>query len=61
MTSSSGADASKLLLCAFLIALVPLAPAGLALINTGFGRARGAAYAMLSSLTAMAIARNVGP
>jgi ammonium transporter, Amt family len=59
VTSSSGADASTLLVCASLVGLVPLAPAGLALINTGFGRARGAAYAMLSSLTAMAIAATV--
>ena len=43
-------------LCALLILLVPLAIAGLALINTGFGRARGAAHAMLSSLAAVAIA-----
>lgn len=43
-------------ICAMLIALVPLVLAGLVLINTGFGRARGAAYAMLSSLTAIAIA-----
>jgi ammonium transporter, Amt family len=56
VTSSSAVDASTLTVCALLIVLVPFAPAGLALINTGFGRARGAAYAMLSSLTATAIA-----
>src|ERR1035437_4516813 len=42
--------------CAVLIILVPLAAVGLALINTGFGRARGAAHAMLSSIAAMALA-----
>jgi Amt family ammonium transporter len=42
--------------CALLILLVPLAAVGMALINTGFGRARGAAYAILSSLSAVALA-----
>ena len=36
--------------------LVPLAPAGLALINTGLGRSRSAAHAMLASLGMMAAA-----
>ncbi len=42
--------------CAILIVLVPLALAGVALTNTGFGRARSAAHAMLSSLMAIATA-----
>ncbi|HVC90325.1 MAG TPA: hypothetical protein VND66_06860 [Acidobacteriaceae bacterium] len=50
------ADPAMLSTCSLLIVLVPLAAVGLALINTGFGRARGAAHAMLSSLAAMAIA-----
>jgi Amt family ammonium transporter len=54
--SSSGIDSTTSALCIFMIALVPLAVAGLALINTGFGRARNAAYAMFSSLVAIAIA-----
>ncbi len=56
MTASTGADASILFVCGILIALVPLVSAGIALTNTGFGRARGAGHAMLSSITAMAIA-----
>lgn len=42
--------------CAMLIVLVPLALAGLALTNTGFGRVRSAAHAMLASMAAIAIA-----
>ena len=43
-------------LCALLIFLVPLAAAGLALINAGLGRSRSAAHAMLSSLSVLAVA-----
>ena len=43
-------------LCLFLILLVPLAAAGLTLINTGLGRSRSAAHAMLASLCVMAVA-----
>ncbi|HUE22054.1 MAG TPA: hypothetical protein VMQ86_10250 [Bryobacteraceae bacterium] len=42
--------------CLFFILLVPLAPAGLALINTGLGRSRSAAHAMLAALCVMAAA-----
>lgn len=56
MTPSTDADVSILPISGILIALVPLVAAGITLINTGFGRARGAAHAMLSSLAAMAIA-----
>lgn len=38
------------------ILLVPFAGAGLALINTGLGRSRSAAHAMLASLCVMAVA-----
>jgi ammonium transporter, Amt family len=53
---SAGMDATGLAICALLIVLVPLAPAGLALITSGFGRSRSAAYAMFSALIAMAVA-----
>ena len=43
-------------LCLVFILLVPLAAAGLALINTGLGRSRSAAYAMFSSLCAVSVA-----
>ena len=46
-------------LCLFFVFLVPLAAAGLALINTGLGRSRSAAHAMLASLLAMAVAAMV--
>jgi len=50
------ADATILPFCAVLIVVVPLVPAGMSLINCGFGRVRGAANAILSSLAAMAVA-----
>src|SRR5436190_7886476 len=43
-------------LCFALILLVPLAGAGLALINTGLGRSRRAAHSMMTSLIVIAIA-----
>ena len=43
-------------LCLLLILLVPFASVGLALINTGLGRARSAAHAMLSVLCVTAVA-----
>ena len=42
--------------CLFSIFLVPLAVAGLSLINTGLGRSRSAAHAMMSSLCALGVA-----
>ncbi len=42
--------------CILLILLVPLAGAGLALINTGLGRSRSAAHSMLASLCVVAVA-----
>jgi Amt family ammonium transporter len=45
-----------LILCLFFIALVPLASAGLSLVNTGLGRSRSAAHAMLASLCVVAVA-----
>ncbi len=43
-------------LCAVLILLVPLAGAGLALINTGLGRSRSAAHMMTASLCVVSVA-----
>jgi len=43
-------------LCATLILLVPLAGAGLALINTGLGRSRSAAHMMTASLCVVSVA-----
>ncbi len=43
-------------LCGALILLVPLAGGGLALMNSGLGRSRSAAHAMLAPLCAMAVA-----
>jgi len=48
-------DASAAM-CFLLILLVPLACVGLALVNTGLGRSRSAAHAMLSSLCVLAVA-----
>jgi ammonium transporter, Amt family len=47
---------SSATLCLLLILLVPFACVGLALINTGLGRSRSAAHAMLASLCALAVA-----
>jgi Amt family ammonium transporter len=43
-------------LCLIFVFLVPLAGAGLALINTGLGRSRSAAHLMMSSLCVFAVA-----
>jgi len=43
-------------LCGALVLLVPLAGAGLALMNSGLGRSRSAAHAMLAPLCVMAVA-----
>jgi Amt family ammonium transporter len=42
--------------CMVCILLVPLAGAGLALVNTGFGRGRSAAHSMLSAMCVFAVA-----
>ncbi|HEX4643883.1 MAG TPA: hypothetical protein VH161_10460 [Candidatus Acidoferrales bacterium] len=42
--------------CTFLILLVPLAAAGLALMNVGLGRSRSAGHMMMAALCAMAVA-----
>ncbi len=58
MTPASGPILSETAaaLCLMFIFLVPFAGAGLALINTGLGRARSAAHLMMSSLCAVSIA-----
>jgi Amt family ammonium transporter len=43
-------------ICVLCIFLVPLTGAGLALINTGFGRSRSAAHSMLGALCVFAVA-----
>ncbi len=53
MTPFSAFDAA---LCVALIALLPLAPAGLALVNAGLGRSRSAAQSLLGSLCLVAVA-----
>lgn len=47
---------AQAVLCIVCILLVPLAIAGLALVNTGFGRGRSAAHAMLSAICVFAVA-----
>ena len=42
-------------LCLVLLALAPLAIAGVALINTGLGRSRSAAQALLGNLAILAV------
>lgn len=42
-------------ICFLLILMIPLACVGLALVNTGLGRSRSAAHAMLSSLCVLAV------
>lgn len=42
--------------CIFLILLVPLAAAGLALMNVGLGRSRSAGHMMMAALCALAVA-----
>lgn len=47
---------AMVMFCLILILLVPLANIGLALVNTGLGRARSAAHAMLAALSVTAVA-----
>jgi ammonium transporter, Amt family len=47
---------TAVLLCIFFILLVPLAAAGLALVNAGLGRSRSAAHSMVTSLCVIAVA-----
>ncbi len=54
--ASAALPATGLALCLVFILLVPLAGAGLTLINTGLGRSRSAAHSMLASLCVMATA-----
>ncbi len=56
MTPSNQAYDLSLLACMVLVAIVPLALAGLVLMNTGLGRTRSAAHSMLASMAAIAVA-----
>ncbi len=56
MTPSPAISETAALLCIFFILLVPLAAAGLALVNTGLGRSRSAAHSMVASLCVIAVA-----
>jgi Amt family ammonium transporter len=56
MTGGAPWAAASVVLCLCFIALVPLASAGLALINTGLGRSRSAAHCLLASLAAVSVA-----
>jgi Amt family ammonium transporter len=56
MTPSNQAYDLSLLACMVLVAMVPLALAGLVLMNTGLGRTRSAAHSMLASMAAIAVA-----
>jgi Amt family ammonium transporter len=53
---NSGLAESTFALCLVLLVLAPLAIAGVALINTGLGRSRSAAQALLGSLLVVAVA-----
>jgi len=54
--TSLGFSESSAAFCFLLILLVPLAGAGLTLINTGLGRSRSAAHAMVASLGVIGVA-----
>jgi ammonium transporter, Amt family len=56
MTPSNQAYDLSLLACMVLVAMVPLALAGLVVMNTGLGRTRSAAHSMLASMAAIAVA-----
>lgn len=56
MTPLSSLSDIGALLCMLSILLVPLAGAGLSLINTGLGRSRSASHIMLSSLCVISVA-----
>lgn len=56
MTPSTQANDLSLWACVVLVAIVPLALAGLVLMNAGLGRTRSAAHSMLASMAAMAVA-----
>ena len=55
-TQPAALTEAAMALCVVCIFLVPLAGAGLALVNTGFGRGRSAAHSMLSAMCVFAVA-----
>ncbi|HEY0794705.1 MAG TPA: hypothetical protein VGD64_02880 [Acidisarcina sp.] len=56
LLSSPSMSGGAYLLCFFMISLVPLAIAGMALVNAGLGRSHSASHSMLSSLCVVAVA-----
>jgi ammonium transporter, Amt family len=54
--SQPGLSELSTVLCTGLILLIPMALAGISLINTGLGRARSAAHLMMSSLCVVSVA-----
>jgi ammonium transporter, Amt family len=52
----SALSETSMVLCVFCMILVPFAWAGISLINTGLGRGRSAAHAMLASLCVIGVA-----
>jgi ammonium transporter, Amt family len=56
VTPATEAYDPSLFACMVLVPLVPLALAGLVLMNSGLGRTRSAAHSMLASLAAIAVA-----
>lgn len=53
---ASGLTEIAMIACLFCIFLVPLAGAGLALINTGLGRSHSAAHMMMASISVLSVA-----
>src|ERR1700726_749394 len=55
-TPVAGFSDAAMLACLFFIFLVPLAGAGISLINTGLGRSRNAGHMMMAAVSAFAVA-----
>ncbi|HEY6447653.1 MAG TPA: hypothetical protein VIY53_14420 [Acidobacteriaceae bacterium] len=53
---SDAASAPTLALCALLLVLIPLAPAGLGLLNTGLSRSRSAAHSLVGAFCLLSVA-----
>ena len=51
-----GLPEAAMIVCLFFIFLVPLAGAGIALINAGLGRSRNAGHMMMAAISALSIA-----
>ena len=53
---ASGLTETAMIACLFFIFLIPLAGAGLALINAGLGRSHSAAHMMMASISVLSVA-----